>query len=361
MCDTSPRKSGPCSSVKPLRFRFQIALLILFAALPSLAQRGGGGPKVSFQLIVVREGERMPIAEPVTVTLRNEWGDMVGAEDLKSGFSQWYIRPGLYRLSIAGPCIETYFDEFTLENTPTWTETVRVRAKRNPGGDCQPAMAAGTAQPIAAVRLNIPGKARKEYEKALSAVKKNDEAVARAHLNQAITFYPSYDLAFFELGKLELNAGHRDAAIKDFQMATKLNDGFADAHRELAKIFLAEKNYVSAEPDLLATLRSQPHDLWTLSFAALDEFELGRFAEAIALAGRVHSDKHPGYASAHLIAAKSLEALHRLSEAAEQYRQYLQEDPNGANVQRAREALARLASAQQPQAVQTPQASSPPK
>ena len=184
---------------------------MLLAVLPSIAQRGGSGPKVSFQLIVMREGEKMPITEPVTVTLRNEWGDMVGSEDVKGGFSQWYIRPGLYRLSIAGPCIETYLDEFTLDNTPTWTETVRVRPKKTLGAGCQPAGAADSAQPIAAVRLNIPGTARKEYEKALTALKKNDEAVARAHLNQAITFYPSYDLAYFELGKLDLNACQRDA------------------------------------------------------------------------------------------------------------------------------------------------------
>jgi tetratricopeptide (TPR) repeat protein len=108
---------------------------------------------------------------------------------------------------------------------------------------------------------------------------------------------------------------------------------------------LAEKNYAGAEPSLLAALHSDPGDLWTLSFTALTELELGKFADALACASRVHSSKHVGYASVHLIAGKSLEAMHRSDEAAAEYRQYLAEDPEGSNAARAREALARLAGA----------------
>jgi tetratricopeptide (TPR) repeat protein len=192
------------------------------------------------------------------------------------------------------------------------------------------------------VRLKIPRKAQDEYSKAETALKKNDAEPALSHLKRAIALYADYDLAYFELGKLEMAGGHREAARADFERAVKLNDAFGDAHRELAKMLLAERDYAAAEPELLAALRSDPGDLWTLSFTALTELELAKYAEALACVSRVHSSKHEGYASVHLIAAKSLEALHRPDEAGAEYRLYLSEDPNGSNASRAREGLARL-------------------
>src|SRR5262249_37100030 len=276
----------------------------------------------------------------VTVTLRDDWGNIVRSLDTTEGFVRFDVRSGLYRLEVSGVGIETYFSDFKIDSpTPTWSETVYVRAKRT-------ALAAtSSAQPVPAVRLKIPRKAQDEYRKGQAALAKKDLEAAKLHLNQAIALYADYDLAYFELGKLEVVVGHRDLAWTDFQHAVKLNDAFGEAHRELAKILLAEKNYSAAEPALLASLRSEPGDLWTLSFTAFTEFELGKFAEALACASRVHAAKHVGYASVHLIAGQSLEALHRPEEAGAEYRQYLAEDPQGSNAGRAREALARVAGA----------------
>jgi tetratricopeptide (TPR) repeat protein len=318
-----------------VRLRDQLALLILLIGFPALAQMG----RVTFQVVIVREGEKMPLQEEVTVTLRNDWGDVVRSQDVTHGFVTFDVRPGLYRLTVSGAGIETYFNEFNIGSTPSWSETIHVRPRKVQVGEAKP------IQPVPAVRLKIPHKAKDEYRKAKTALSKNDAETARSHLNQAIALYPDYDEAYFELGKLELAAGHRDLAQADFKHAVKLNDGFGEAQLELAKILLAEKNYAGAEPALLAVLRSDPRDLWTLSFTALTEFELGKFTETLAYVSRVHSAKHAGYASVHLIAGKSLEALHRSEEAGVEYRQYLAEDPNGSNALRAREALARLTAA----------------
>jgi tetratricopeptide (TPR) repeat protein len=322
-----------------MRLRTQLAILILLAALPLLAQMDQGG-RVVLQLMIVLEGEKLPTQEQITVTLMDGWGNVVIAQDTKTGFVQFDIRSGLHRLTITGPNIETYFGEFIIGNTPTWSETIQLQPRKTKLTEKT------STQPVPAVRLKISGKAKDEYHKAEKALKKNDVDSAKLHLKQAIGFYPKYDLAYFALGKLELDAGHRDVAKADFEQAVKLNDAFVDAQRELAKILLAEKNYAGAEPALLAALRSDPGDLWTLSFTALTELELGKYAEALACVSRVHSVKHEGYASVHLIAAKSLEVLHRLDEASAQYRLYLSEDPNGSNADRARQGLARLSAMQ---------------
>ena len=322
-----------------VRLRAQLAILILLIGFPMLVQTGQMG-RVIFQIVIVREGEKLPTQEQVTVTLINDWGDVVISQDTKNGVIQFDIRPGLYRLTISGAGIETYLGDFKIDSTPTLSETIQVRPRKTTLAE------KGSTQPVPAVRLKIPRKAKDEYHKAETALRKNDAETARLHLNQAIVLYPNYDLAYFKLGKLEMAAGHRDAARTNFERAVKLNDAFGEAQRELAKILLAEKDYAGAETALLAALRSDPGDLWTLSFTALTELELGKYAEAISYVSRVHSTKHEGYASAHLIAAKGFEALRRPDEASLQYRQYLSEDPNGSNAARAREGLARLAGLQ---------------
>ncbi|HEY6248628.1 MAG TPA: tetratricopeptide repeat protein [Candidatus Angelobacter sp.] len=319
--------------------RAQLVLLILLIGVSLLAQMDQGS-RVVLQLTIVLEGEKIPTAEQLTVTLLDGWGNVVIAQDTRTGFLQFEVRSGLHRLHISGPGIETYFGEFTIGNTPTWSETVQVQPRKTKLAEKK------STQPLAAVRLKIPHKAKDEYHKAETALKKNDIKTARLHLNQAIALYPKYDLAYFELGKLEMDLGDGEAARTDFEQAVKLNDGFGDAQRELAKILLAEKNYAGAEPALFAALRSDPGDLWTLSFTALTELELGKYVEALACVARVHSVKHQGYASVHLIAAASLESLHRPEEARAEYQQYLSEDPNGSNAERARQGLARLSGPQ---------------
>ena len=319
-----------------MRMRAQLAILILLTAFPLQAQMDEGS-RVVLQLTIVLEGEKMPTQEQLTVTLMDGWGNVVIAQDTRTGFLQLNVRAGLHRLHISGPGIETYFGELTIGNTPTWSETIQIQPRRTKLTE------RSSTQPVPAVRLKIPGKAKDEYNKAEKALKKNDAEATRLHLNQAIALYPQYDLAYFALGKLDMDAGQREAARIDFEQAVKLNDSFVEAQRELAKILLADKDYAGAEPALLAALRTEPSDLWTLSFTALAEFELGKFAEAVSCASHVHSVKHQGYASVHLIAAKSLEALHRPDEARAEYSLYLSEDPNGSNASRAREGLARLA------------------
>jgi tetratricopeptide (TPR) repeat protein len=320
-----------------LRLRLLLPVLFLVSTPAGFAQMG----RVALQIVVMREGGKMPLEEMVTVTLRDDWGDMVGSEDTTRGFVQFAVRPGMYRLTVTGAGIETYLGDLKLDSTPSWSEVIYVRPRKTVVG------IGPSTQPVPAVRLKIPRKAKDEYNQAEAALNKHDVEVARSHLQRAIALYPSYDLAYFALGKLEMAAGHRDLARADFEQAVKLNDSFGEAHRELARMLLADKNYAGAEPSLLAAMRSDPGDLWTLSFTALTELELGKFADAVACASRVHSAKHAGYASVHLIAGKSWEAMHRSDEAAAEYRQYLAEDPDGSNAARAREALARLTGAQQ--------------
>ncbi len=318
-----------------------LASCLLSPAVPCRAQRGGG---VLLDIVIMLEGEREPYNKPVTVTLRDGWGNIEGGATTDKGFVQIVANgDGVHRLLIVGPEIEMYDEEFSLDPTAGGTHTVFVQPRSSVIRSASP-KDGGT---VSSARLQIPKNAVKEFEKARKAWRKNKRLEAKEHLQKAIRLYPRYDDAFSALGELELQDGEREAARRDLTTALQLNPNHADAARQLGKILVAETKYAEAEPLLQVWLRSHPADAWALSFAALGLMTEGKYEEAAASAQRVHSLPHREYASAHLIAGRALERLRRLQAAATEYRLYVAEAPSGPNAEHARAALARLASTTQ--------------
>ncbi len=295
-------------------------------------------------VVIMLEGEREPYNKPVTVTLRDAWGNVERASSTDKGFVQLVANGvGLHRLLIVGPEIEMYDEEFSLDGTFEPTHTVFVQPRRAVIKIANPK--AGEAVP--SVRLQVPKNAVREFEKARNAWRKHNRSEAKEHLKSAIRLYPRFDDAFSALGEMELQDGDREAARRDLATALQLNPNHADAARNLGQILVAETNYAEAEPLLQVWLRSHPGDAWALSFAALGQMTQEKFEEAVATAHKVHTLPHQEFASAHVIAGRALEHLRRFDSAAAEYRLYLAEAPDGPNSGQARAALARLASATQ--------------
>jgi tetratricopeptide (TPR) repeat protein len=315
-----------------------LASCLLSAAVPSPAQRGGG---VMLDIVIMLEGEREPYNKPVTVTLRDGWGNVEGATTTDKGYVQLVANgDGVHRLLIVGPEIEMYDEEFSLGAIVGGTHTVFVQPRSSVIGSASP-KDGGT---VSSARLQVPKNAAQEFEKARKAWRRNNRLEAKAHLRKAIRLYPRYDDAFSALGDLELQDGDHEAARRDLTTALQLNPNHADAAHRLGQMLVAETKYAEAEPPLQVWLRSHPADAWALSFAALGLMTEGRFEEAAASAQRVHSLPHREYASAHLIAGRAFEHLRRFDAAAAEYRLYLTEAPSGPNVEQARAALRRLES-----------------
>jgi len=204
-------------------------LLLVFVILPCVAQRGGGGT-VNLQLMIVLDGERQPYNKEITVTVFDGWGVVEQALTVKQGMVEFFIPPGVHRLSIAGPEIEQYYDEFNLDLEPARMRTIQVEPKRKLTTKQH---AEGT---VASVRLNIPKKAEKEFERAQNAWKKKKWSDAKTHLQNAISIYPQYDAAYAALGAVELQMGEREDGRRDLQKAIQLNRNNTPACRRLAEL-----------------------------------------------------------------------------------------------------------------------------
>lgn len=316
-----------------------LLLVLLAASSSAVGQVGLARPQRCRVRIVVTTDQQERIKD-VNVELMDALGfssatsTKITDSDGQVDFDTW---TGLHRVRVYGIEIHEYSGEFDIErNESNHLERIRVRLK--PGLAARPA----PGKPIAAIRLKIPPKAEKEYRTASKALQNQDWQEAGKHFEAAIALYADYDLAHNGLGFARMNQGKVEAARQAFQKAIELNESYAAAERNLARILLAEHNYRDAGVLLEKSLATEPLNPWALTFAAYAELQTHKFSEALANARKAHELPHQGLASVHIVAARALEATQQPGEALAEYRRYLEEDPKGRDAAHAREAVAKI-------------------
>lgn len=246
---------------------------------------------------------------------------------------------GQHRIRVTADGMYPYEGDFQIAPVETFhAENIRLRPKES----SNISFASASKETVPLVRLSIPEKARKEFEKASQLMSEGDWDQSRRHFQSAIDIYPKYDLAYNGLGIACLRLKDAKSAEQAFRTAVELNNKFAEAQRNLARIMLGTHNYQEAADLLNQSLEADSANAWALTNAAYAELELRRFNKAAAHALQVHSLPHQGLANAHVIAAYALDALGRKQESIQEWQLYLKEDPKGPNAKRARDEVARL-------------------
>jgi len=242
------------------------------------------------------------------------------------------------RIRVFGPGIIEH--EETIEIEPVESrKIVNIIVKEDTRGSKVSSSPGGA---VPAERLSVPDKAQKEFQKGSESLTKKDWADAKKHFAAAIATYDRYDVAYNGLGMALASSGSPQEARQAFENAVKLNENFAEAYRNLSRISLSEKKFTEASELLAKSLSSDPLNAWALAYSAYAELQLHKFEDAIGHARKAHEVGDKGLASSHIVAALALEASDRASEAANEYRIYLEEDPNGRDAARAKEKLASL-------------------
>jgi tetratricopeptide (TPR) repeat protein len=304
-------------------------------------QRLGAPKAVTLRLIVSVDGDSEKAAN-VTVELM----DAVGSGNIldskltdNSGIVIFRTIDGLHRIRITGSHIQAYDGEVEImRNETSHVERIHVRRATSD----QPKSEIGPGRAVAAVRLRVPASARRAFEKGSEAMRQQRWQQSRGLFETAIREYPEYDLAYDSLGIVQIQLNDVPAARQSFEKAISLNENFAEANRNLARILLAEQKNSEALPLLKRSLSTEPENAWALTHAAYVELMLHDFGDALLDARKAHTVPHDGFANSHIVAAMALEATGKPAEAASEYRLYLQEDPTGRDAERARKAVARL-------------------
>ena len=271
---------------------------------------------------------------PVTENFTDEQG--------RAEFSRVPI--GQYHVIVTGEGIEeTESEEFEVDRRKMSQDLfITVRSGRE--GDSNQMGPASSS--VAAVDLNVPDNARKEFDEASKAMAGQEWAKAILRLKHAIALYPQYAPAYNNMGvaygRMNDSAQEREALEK----AISLNDHFVPAFVNLAKLSLRERDSVRAETLLESALRAEPSNAENMTLLAEAQLLNKHYEAAITSARSVHAIPHQKLAVVHYIAARAFEHENRLQDARAELQIFLIEEPTGARADDVREEIAKLKNGQ---------------
>ena len=269
-------------------------------------------------------GSRMPVAEQYT----NDRG--------QATFSG--LAAGSYLVVVSNPDIETSELSFVIGRRET-VHSEYLRARRKTTADQAKSSTQGS---VSAAALSVPDKARKEFDKGLAAFAKPDFPIAREHFSKAVEIYPQYSAALLNIGVICMKESKNSEGQQFFERAIAADPQNPGAYTYLARVHIMNAKYAEAEPLLNKAISITPTDAEPLTMLATSQLRSGKFEMAVATAKKVHSFPHEHYAVAHLVAAQAL-LEERLPElAADEFRLFLKEAPNGPNAVGARAALEQI-------------------
>jgi Flp pilus assembly protein TadD len=191
---------------------------------------------------------------------------------------------------------------------------------------------------VSASDLAIPGRARKEFEKATELVRRQELQEAIKRLNKAIHFYPQYAVAYNNLAVIYGQLGDRVHEKEGLQKAISLNPNFALGYVNLGRMEMKANNYLAAEPFLTKAAELNPGDVNALVLLSYSEFMDKSFDAAIANSRKAHALQQP-HAFVHRVAARAFEQEKRGADAIAELEAFLKEEPSGPRAAAARQEI----------------------
>lgn len=305
------------------------ALVVLLGLLSASAQRRSQIPRQNTELVikVTYENDRA-VADQIKIQLTTPAGvPMAETFTRGEGEARFYnMEPGTYRIRATGTDIEERTSDSSFVINPreiTHIEFFQVRRKSN-------GQATSTEGSISAAALNIPAKAESEFDKGVSAMKKQNLDEAQKRFARAVEVYPRYAAAFNNLGVIAMQRGNAAEGKSFFQQAMNADDQYAPPYLNLAKSHIGGKQYPEAMQLLTKANSLDPNNVEVLALLTMLEYDSSQMSSALSHARKLHTmPGHEKFAFAHYIAGKALEAQSQSQDALVEYRIFLKESPQG--------------------------------
>lgn len=197
---------------------------------------------------------------------------------------------------------------------------------------------------VTTAELSIPAKARKEFDKALAALGKQDFTRARHELSKAVVIDPAFSGAYNNMAVVCARLGDKACEREALEKAIDLNDHFELAYVNWARMSLASSDFAGAEKALARAATLEPKDGAAMGLLAYSEFMQGRLEDTIRTSERAHNSGEP-HAFAHRVAARAYEGQNQFGRAIAELETFLKENPTGPLADTARRELAIVQSA----------------
>jgi tetratricopeptide (TPR) repeat protein len=252
---------------------------------------------------------------------------------------------GDYHMVISGEGVEETDSGVFQVDARKSSQSLFVTVKRKGEGETGSVNKSGGPATVAAVDLNVPENAKREYEKAAAPLSKGNWNKAKEMILKALAIYPRFAAAYNDLGVVYARLGDRIHEREALQKAVSLNDHFAEAYVNLGKMEIVDRNFPGAEGFLVKAASSDPSNPETLMLLANVELLDRHFDEAIANCRKVHLLPHGSETLVHYIAARALMHENRRDEAMSELRTFLVEEPSGPRADAVRAELGQLQAA----------------
>lgn len=214
-------------------------------------------------------------------------------------------------------------------------------AQRDPAFD-QGAMPANSF--VSASDLAAPIRARKELEKAVEMIRKQELQQALQKLSKAIAIYPQYAVAYNDLAVIYSRLGDSERENEALQKAISMDPNLELAYLNLGRLHLQDGQYPAAEVALNKAIALNSHDPVAMLLLSYSEFMDRAFDAAIATSRRAHLLEEP-HATVHRVAALAFEMKNQGQNAIAELETFLQEQPDGLQADEARKEMQQLKSA----------------
>jgi tetratricopeptide (TPR) repeat protein len=194
---------------------------------------------------------------------------------------------------------------------------------------------------ISATSSMAPKDAKKAFDKAQMAFKKQKWEDAQKELEKAVGEYPKYAVAWYQLGIIQERQGKLDLAKGSFREALKADGKFVSPYGNLANIALHEKKWQEAQDTSGQALRLNPLNfpqLWLFNaYANLQLHNLGA-AETSAREG-IKIDPNHNLVKLEQLLGLILASQGKYAEAADHVREYIARSPDATDLSLAQKQL----------------------
>jgi len=205
----------------------------------------------------------------------------------------------------------------------------------------------GQALTVSATTLAAPPNATKAYEKGMSAMREQKWDAAQKELTKAVTLYPKFAIAWFELGVLRHSRNDYPGAAEAWKEALNSDPKYVKPYEMLAALAERQQNWVDSEKYSRDWIQLDPEDFPSAYlYNAVANARLNKMEQAEAAARKgLALDKERKIARLSYVLGLILMEKHEFSESAKCLRTYLELAPNAKDAAMVHEELTKLEAA----------------
>jgi tetratricopeptide (TPR) repeat protein len=208
----------------------------------------------------------------------------------------------------------------------------------------------GQALTVSATTLAAPPNATKAYEKGMSAVREQKWDAAQKELTKAVSVYPKFAIAWFELGVLRQAHNDLPGAAEAWKEALKSDPKYVKPYEVLAALAERQQKWEESEKYSREWIQLDPEDFPSAYlYNAIANARLNKIIQAEASARKgVTLDKERKIPRLSYVLGLILMQKQEFSESAKCLRTYLELAPNAKDAAQVREQLTKIEAAARP-------------